>query len=147
MRGRGELVQPLAPSPAARLRGRRVIVFKPGFGIATPWAYAQLAAGAPHSYFPTLAAEERLAGWSDDTGATAEELLFNSFEPVVFDKFVALPVLLAQLRKEFGVAAAMSGSGSACFALLEDDAPVAEITAAIREAWGPSALIVETKIG
>jgi 4-diphosphocytidyl-2-C-methyl-D-erythritol kinase len=146
MRGRGELVQTLAPSPASRLRGRRVLVFKPSFGIATPWAYGRLAAGAPHTYLPTMAAEDRLAGWSDDPGATAEELLFNSFEEVVFDKFVALPVLLAQLRQRFGLTARMSGSGSACFALLDHRDPAAEITAAIRAAWGPAALIVETKI-
>jgi 4-diphosphocytidyl-2-C-methyl-D-erythritol kinase len=40
----------------------------------------------------------------------------------------------------------MSGSGSACFALLPDDAPVAAISAAIRAAWGPSVLVVETRL-
>jgi 4-diphosphocytidyl-2-C-methyl-D-erythritol kinase len=147
MRGRGEIVQPLAAGPAARLRGRRVLVFKPSLGVATPWAYGQLAAGSPHAYLPTLAAEERLSGWCDDPGASAEELLFNSFEGVVFEKFVALPVLLAQLRKRFHLTPALSGSGSACFALLEDRSPVAEITTAIRAAWGPAALVVETTIG
>ncbi len=146
MRGRGEIVQPLAAAPASRLRGRKVIIFKPCFGVATPWAYARLAAGAPHTYLPTMAAEDRLAGWSDDPGASAEELLFNSFEEVVFEKYVALPVLLAQLRQRFGLTAGMSGSGSACFALLDDQDPVNEITAAIRTAWGAAALIVATRI-
>jgi 4-diphosphocytidyl-2-C-methyl-D-erythritol kinase len=45
--------------------------------------------------------------------------------------------LLARLRARFGLAPLMSGSGSACFALLPDDAPVAAIAACIREAWGP----------
>ncbi|WP_415908562.1 4-(cytidine 5'-diphospho)-2-C-methyl-D-erythritol kinase [Oleiharenicola sp. Vm1] len=36
MRGRGERVEDLPPAAAARLRGRRVLVFKPSFGIATP---------------------------------------------------------------------------------------------------------------
>jgi 4-diphosphocytidyl-2-C-methyl-D-erythritol kinase len=79
MRGRGELVQTLAPSPASRLRGRRVLVFKPSFGIATPWAYGRLAAGAPFTYLPDMAAEDRLAGWSEDARASAEELLFNTW--------------------------------------------------------------------
>ena len=57
-----------------------------------------------------------------------------------------LPVLLAQLRQRYDLTARMSGSGSACFALLDDTDPVEEITAAIRAAWGPSALIVATKI-
>ncbi|MDB6128654.1 MAG: 4-diphosphocytidyl-2C-methyl-D-erythritol kinase, partial [Verrucomicrobia bacterium] len=41
----------------------------------------------------------------------------------------------------------MSGSGSACFALLPNGAPLAEIKAAIRAAWGESAWIVETTLG
>jgi 4-diphosphocytidyl-2C-methyl-D-erythritol kinase len=42
----------------------------------------------------------------------------------------------------------MSGSGSACFALLADEgAPdTAVISAVIREEWGPSALVVETRL-
>jgi hypothetical protein len=40
----------------------------------------------------------------------------------------------------------MSGSGSACFALPGEDADAAPVAAAIVEAWGPSALIVDTRI-
>ena len=59
MRGRGERVTPLPESVARRLQGRRVLLFKPGFGIATPWAYGQLAAAAPGSYLPSSDAEAR----------------------------------------------------------------------------------------
>ena len=38
MRGRGERIEALPASAAARLRGRRVLLFKPSFGISTPWA-------------------------------------------------------------------------------------------------------------
>jgi 4-diphosphocytidyl-2C-methyl-D-erythritol kinase len=40
----------------------------------------------------------------------------------------------------------MSGSGSACFALLSDNAPVPAITAAVRAAWGASAFVVEARL-
>jgi len=40
----------------------------------------------------------------------------------------------------------MSGSGSACFALLPTAAPVAAITAAVRAAWGESTFVLETQI-
>ena len=73
-------------------------------------------------------------------------LLFNSLELPAFEKFVALPTLLGQLCEEFGLAPRMSGSGSACFALLPSDAPAEEISAAIRAAWGKSAWIVETSL-
>lgn len=146
MRGRGERIAPLPPVAASRLRGRRVLVFKPGFGIATPWAYARLAAAAPASYLPADEAEARLAAWIDDPKAEAEQLLFNTMEPPAFAKFLALPVLLQELRATFGLQPHMSGSGSACFALLRDDSDVAAIAAAIRAAWGGSAFVAEARL-
>ncbi len=145
MRGRGERVERLASEVAARLRGRRVLLFKPGFGISTPWAFGRMAA-TPTGYRPASEAETRLAAWMNAPGAKAEELLCNTMADVAGAKFVALPTLLALLRDRFGVAAQLSGSGSACFALLVDDAPVAAMTAAIHDAWGESAFVRETRI-
>src|SRR5581483_4356927 len=72
MRGRGERVEPVAAEAAARLRGRRVLVFKAGFGIATPWAYAQLGSGGEKSYLSPGEAEARLERWLDNAQAPAE---------------------------------------------------------------------------
>jgi len=148
MRGRGERIELLAAAGASRLRGRRVLIFKPGFGVGTPWAYAQLAAGGEKNYLPAAGAEARLADWLRDESAPAEALLFNSFERPVFRKFPALPVLLDALAGEFGLAAHMSGSGSACFALLPGGgvAAAGAPAARIRTAWGPAALVVEALI-
>lgn len=146
MRGRGERIEALPAAASARLRGRRVLVFKPAFGISTPWAYAQMAKAAPGSYLPEKEAEARLATWMGDAGSAAEALFFNNMERAAFEKFVALPALLEQLRREFGLAPRMSGSGSACFALLPENAPVAAITAAVKEAWGETSFVVETRI-
>ncbi len=147
MRGRGENVQPLPPQAADRLRGRRVLIFKPSFGISTVWAYRQLAAGAPASYLPEVEAETRLGLWVDHATAPGEELLFNNMEAPAFTKFVALPTALECLREEFNLAPRMSGSGSACFAFLTEGAPVAAITKRIRELWGPEAFVTETRLG
>ena len=105
-------------------------------------------AAQPETYRPEAQAEARLAAWLGDNSATAERLLFNNMEAVAFAKQLALPTLLAELRTRFGLAPQMSGSGSACFALLPESAPaqVAAITAAIRAAWGPSAWVVETRL-
>ncbi|MEO6245680.1 MAG: 4-(cytidine 5'-diphospho)-2-C-methyl-D-erythritol kinase [Opitutaceae bacterium] len=146
MRGRGDRVEPFPAKAAARLQGRRVLVFKPAFGIATPWAYAQIAAGAPASYLPLDLAESRIADWSSNFTTPLEDLLFNNLEPAAFAKFVALPVLRKQMRSTFGLKPRMSGSGSACFALLNDDSDVTAITAAIRAAWGDSAFVVTTRL-
>lgn len=146
IRGRGERIASLATTASARLRGRRVLVFKPAFGIATAWAYARMASAAPGSYLALAEAEAKIAGWCADGALPVEALLFNNMERVAFEKFVALPALVGLLRKKFGLASQMSGSGSACFALLAEDAPVAAITEVVREAWGPTCFVTETRI-
>lgn len=146
MRGRGEDVRPVSLRAAERLRGRRVLIFKPPFGISTVWAYRRMAALAPASYLPAAEAEARLAAWAGDSDAPAEALLFNNMEPVAFTKFIALPVALACLKAEFGLAPRMSGSGSACFAFLPEDAPMAAITKRVHELWGTTALVTETRL-
>jgi len=148
MRGRGDRVERLREPAATRLRGRRVLIFKPGFAVATPWAYAQVAARSRRGYRPGAEAEARVAAYvhAVGTGTAGDELLFNDLERVVFAKFVALPVLLEQMRRQFGLAPRLSGSGSACFALLPAGAPVAAITAAVRAAWGESAFVRETAL-
>jgi 4-diphosphocytidyl-2-C-methyl-D-erythritol kinase len=145
MRGRGESLEQLPAGASRRIRGRRVLVFKPAFPIATAWAYAQLASHAPGAYVGAQDAEATLAGWVSDPRATAEDLLFNSMEAPAFAKFPALPALLGNLGERFGLRARMSGSGSACYALMEEDADAVPVEAAIREAWGPSALVVDTR--
>jgi len=144
MRGRGERVEALPAAAAARLPGRRVLVFKPDFGIGTPWAYQRLAAEAPAGYVPVADAEARLTAWLADPTAPAEQLLGNNLERPAFAKFIALPALLGELRNRFALAPQLSGSGSACFALLPDKAPVPDIAATIRAAWGEAAFVLVT---
>jgi len=144
MRGRGDRVEPLPAPATARLRGRRVLLFKPSFGISTPWAYQRLIARGG-DYLPLGEAENRLAAWVGGE-ARAEELLANNMEPAAFEKYVALPLLLAKLRREFGAVARMSGSGSACYALLGDDQVPDPLVALIRACWGAGAFVQEARL-
>jgi 4-diphosphocytidyl-2-C-methyl-D-erythritol kinase len=146
MRGRGERIEPLAKEAYSRIRGTRVLVFKPGFPIPTPWAYGRLAAEAPRSYLPAARAEAMLASWISKPGAPVEELFFNSMERPAFAKFPSLPVLLEEIRSRFGITARMSGSGSACFAFLHENMAAAAVESVIRAAWGPSAFVMETRV-
>lgn len=145
MRGRGEQVEDLPADAAERLRGRRVIVFKPSFGIATPWAYGRMVARGT-DYIARNEAEAALARWLADKTAPAATLLANNMQPAAFEKYIALPLLLARLRREFGAATLMSGSGSACFALMDDPAPEPAIAARIRECWGEQAIVAATAL-
>lgn len=146
IRGRGEDVTPVTGPAAKALAGQRVLLFKPSFGINTAWAYGRLARGAPASYANAVEAEARLAAWAADPRKIAG-LLHNSFEAVAFEKFLALPTLLVRLRERFGLPVMMSGSGSACFALLPEQSTRDEaIRAEIAEAWGDDAWTVFTSI-
>ena len=147
MRGRGERIEALPQPALARLHGRRVLVFKPSFGISTPWAYQRMIARRD-DYVAAADAEGRLAGWVKG-GAPAEKLLFNNMEPAAFEKYPALPLFLQRLRGDFGVAAAMSGSGSACFALLGDkdgDELVRGMKQVIHECWGPLTFVQDARL-
>lgn len=147
MRGCGERIDGLPESAALRLRGRRLVLFKPSFGIPTPWAYRRLIARGG-DYVAPAEAEARLAGWVNGQ-RPLEELLGNNFEPAAFEKYPALPLLLARLRRDCGVAGAMSGSGSACFALLPDgaaDGVFAGLQDCVRACWGPAAWVRAVRI-
>jgi 4-diphosphocytidyl-2-C-methyl-D-erythritol kinase len=145
MRGRGERVEVLPPGAAAWLTGLRVLVFKPGFEVSTAWAYREMAA-RQNLYEPAAAAEARVAAWVENPAAPTDALLFNNMERVAFAKYVALPAMLERLRAEFGLTPRMSGSGSACFAVLPDGAPVERIIARIHDGWGDSAFVIQAKL-
>jgi 4-diphosphocytidyl-2-C-methyl-D-erythritol kinase len=147
MRGRGERVAALPEAALARLRGRRVLIFKPSFGISTPWAYGRMIARG-RDYLAAPEAERRLQAWIEGN-APAENLLFNNMEPAAFEKYPALPLLLGRLHREFGAAVAMSGSGSACFALAQEqggDALVAGMKQVIRDCWGDVTFVQDARL-
>lgn len=148
IRGRGERVEKVPEAVAKRLKGRPALVFKPAFSVSTPWAYAQMAARNPPKYRPAAEAETRLANYLYliGAGAAGDEVAYNDLEREVFAKYIALPVMLRQLGRKFGLTARMSGSGSACFALLFPDTPATAVAPVVREAWGPSTFILETRL-
>jgi len=80
MRGRGERIEALPVSAGKRLRGQRVLLFKPGFGISTPWAYQRMAVRGT-DYLPAAGVEARLAAWIGGS-APVGGLLFNNLEGV-----------------------------------------------------------------
>ena len=140
MRGRGEVNEPLPTAARDALYNRQLLVFKPPFGVPTAWAYRRMRELEQKWYVTSVLTEELLARWL--AKPTWETLpLGNNLEYPVFQKYAALPVLLEELRARYGLRCRMSGSGSACFALLEADSPRLAIEQTIREAWGPQAII------
>jgi 4-diphosphocytidyl-2-C-methyl-D-erythritol kinase len=145
MRGRGERITHLTPPVRHRFAQARLLLFKPDFGVSTPWAYRQLAT-TPGALVPVEDAEARLAAWLGGSEPVAR-LLGNSFEAVVHRKFVALGLLAAELRRMRGVdGVLLSGSGSASFALLGPEVDASPLLAKIRETLGGHTFVQEARV-
>lgn len=143
MRGRGERLEVLPPAARSALAGRKVILAKPPFGVPTPEAYGLLVQAG--KYRPVAQAEAELAAWL--ARPTADPLkLGNDLVAPVFAKYVALPAGLASFRRVTGSDWQMTGSGSACFAWVEDGFDQAGLRADARRVWGPGAWVAETVI-
>ena len=116
--GRGEIIEPLAPFTV--LSGMGLLLYHPGFGISTAWAYRELGR-FPAALNGTPGRARALASQlarGDLPGGMAS--LYNSLEAPAFDKFPVLALYQEFLRARGAVGALMSGSGSTTFALFPD---------------------------
>lgn len=143
MRGRGERLELLPAAARAALAGRKVVLAKPPFGVPTPEAYGLLARAG--KYRPAAQAETELAAWLARPAADPVKL-GNDLVAPVFSKYVALPAGLASFRRLTGSDWQMTGSGSACFAWVEDGFDQAGLRADAVRVWGPGAWVAETVI-
>ncbi len=111
-RGRGERLEPIS---AGILAGLCYLVVKPGPGIST----AQLFAGLRPPYAGAKSDEARLALQADDKRLFLS-CISNALEPPAAELLPAIGHILKRLRRCGALAAGMSGSGSACFAVFDD---------------------------
>lgn len=132
--GRGEHIQSLAPFPG--LAGCAFLLVHPGFGIATAWAYKELAR-FPEALNgrPGRAAQLVEALNSGDLRAASREF-YNSLEAPALEKYPWLAVLQDFLRENGAAAALMSGSGSTTFAITHDLCGAQELEERVREKFG-----------
>ncbi len=115
-RGRGERLRPI------RLPRLTVLLHLPGYPVSTKWAYSRL--DAFQSSRSTALTSPRLLpkilGQKVRNGelASAGSLVFNSFEPVVFERHPDLARAKRLLLEHGAWAAALSGSGSTVYGLV-----------------------------
>lgn len=132
--GRGECVRPLPAFTA--LQGCGLLLFHPGFGVPTPWAFREL------SRFPEFrdgrvgraaeVADHFLAG----NVAAGVEGWFNALEAPVLEKYPVLALHQDTLRSCGAIGARMSGSGSTTFALFATPSDAQVAAAAFRSEFG-----------
>lgn len=147
VRGRGEKVEKVGLKLGEKIRGQKVIIFKPEFSINTGWAYGQMRQN-PEYYVNNKDAEIALDVGIGRLlkGMDLENILYNNFEYIIFNKHKELKNLMDVLYKNFNVKGLLSGSGSACFILLKADSDGERIKERIREELGNKIFIVETEM-
>jgi 4-diphosphocytidyl-2-C-methyl-D-erythritol kinase len=132
--GRGEKIRSLDFFPA--LRGTALLLIHPGFGIATAWAYQQLAK-FPHALNGRVGRAQRLISLlqSGDLKSAATQF-YNSLETPALDKYPLLALFQEFLRENGAVGALMSGSGSSTFALVESKAAAETLAEKLKQKFG-----------
>ncbi len=114
--GRGEQIQPLGAFPA--LSGAAFLLVHPGFGIATAWAYQQLARFPPALNGQRGRAQKLISLLQGADLRAAGGEFYNSLEAPALEKYPLLALFQEFLRANGAAAALMSGSGSTTFAVV-----------------------------
>ena len=133
--GRGEKIQALGAFPA--LKGTACLLIHPGFGVATAWAYQNLARFPEALHGRQGRAEElvRLLNTFDLPTAAGE--FFNSLEVPVLEKYPVLEIYQAFLREHGAAVALMSGSGSTTFGIFSSHGAAKVAEEKVKEKFGP----------
>lgn len=147
VRGRGEVINAVDPGLKVGLTGKRLLIFKPKFSVNTRWAFAQMAL-SPRFYIEAEDAEFILNEGVHSYLATGDlgVILYNNFEKVIFEEHGELGQLMMNLKKQLGVWGLLSGSGSACFCILQEDSDLLAIRMMIEDVLGKDVFIIETTI-
>src|ERR1035437_3018669 len=132
--GRGEKVEPLENFPA--LRGKAFFLIHPGFGIATPWAYQNLARFPAALNGEKGRARELISKLQADDLPAAAGGFYNSLEAPVLDKFPVLSLYQEFSREHGALTALMSGSGSTTFAIAENLATAESLAGKFKSKFG-----------
>ncbi len=133
--GRGEIIEPV--EPFAALRGTAMLLIHPGFGIATAWAYKELARFPEALHGRPGRARELLDKLQAGDLTAAGRAFYNSLEAPALEKYPLLALYQTYLR-ELGVSATMmSGSGSTTFAICRDLSLGQTLAEKVQERFGP----------
>jgi 4-diphosphocytidyl-2-C-methyl-D-erythritol kinase len=133
--GRGEKVTSLAAFPA--LHGAAFLLIHPGFGIATAWAYKELARFPAALNGERGRAEKLVALLNSGNLKIAGAAFYNSLEAPALDKYPLLALYQEFLRANGAAAALMSGSGSTTFAIARSEADAQRLQELVKGKFGP----------
>lgn len=142
--GRGEKVETLENFPT--LAGKAFFLIHPGFGIATPWAYQNLARFPAALNGRSGRARELVAKLQGRDLSAAAADFYNSLEAPALDKFPVLSLYQEFLRTHGALAALMSGSGSTTFAIAENLAAAESLVEKFKSQFGSNCWTAAVKV-
>jgi 4-diphosphocytidyl-2-C-methyl-D-erythritol kinase len=132
--GRGEIITPLDFFPA--LDGAWMLLVHPGFGIATSWAYEQLARHPEALHGKPGRARRLISLLQTAALSEAGKAFYNSLEAPALLKYPLLQ-LFQEFYREHGAAALMSGSGSTTFAVTPSRSTAEALLEKFQVKFGP----------
>jgi len=133
-RGRGEIIEPLAPFEL--LRGCGLFLVHPGFGIATSWAYGALKDFPDRLNGQPGRAQDLIAVLRHGGRRDFGKHLYNSLEGPALRKYPLLELFQEFFRERGAMATLMSGSGSATFAICDSEADATRLKSAFESRFG-----------
>ena len=133
--GRGERIQSLGAFPA--LKGSAFLLIHPGFGVATAWAYQNLARFPEALHGRQGRAEDLVRLLNTFDLPTAAREFYNSLEAPVLEKYPLLEIYQKFLRDHGAAVALMSGSGSTTFGIFSSHDAARAGEEKVREKFGP----------
>ena len=134
--GRGDQIQSLPDFRA--LAGASFLLVHPGFGIATAWAYQNLARFPAALQGRPGRAQKLIARLQSAELESATNEFYNSLEAPAFEKFPLLVLFQEFLRQNGAVGTLMSGSGSTTFALVRSRAAAETLAEKFKSKFGDS---------
>ena len=141
--GRGERIEPLESFPA--LRGAAFVLIYPGFGIATAWAYQQLARFPQALNGRPGRAQELISRLRGADLAAAGAGFYNSLEAPALEKYPLLALFQEFLRANGAAATLMSGSGSTTFAVVPSQAAAEVLVEKFKARFGQANWILTVR--
>ena len=129
--GRGEKIESLNPFRA--FEDCAFLLVHPGFGIATAWAYKELARFPQALNGERGRARELISLLNAGDLRKAGASFYNSLEVPALEKYPWLAILQDFLRQNGAAAALMSGSGSTTFAIADDLCGAQELEERVRD--------------
>jgi 4-diphosphocytidyl-2-C-methyl-D-erythritol kinase len=134
--GRGEAIQPLGVARA--LEGAAFLLIHPGFGIATAWAYQQLARFPAALNGQPGRAQALAARLQKPDLEAAAGAFYNSLEFPALEKYPLLALFQEFLRETGATGTLMSGSGSTTFALTPNLRAAENLVEKFKTKFGPN---------